>query len=296
MTTALYERILTTALSRTGIGAGPALASPIRIGENAVIRLPGSRIARIARPGQTAAAEREVTIARLLADNGIPAVRALDIDQPVDVEGRAVTFWEELAAHTPGTITDVARLLRALHDLPLPTEATALGRLDPFVRLDERIADAATLADDDRRWLRDHLAGLRNEWQELPGGLEERLVHGDAWVGNTARFIDGSACLLDLERCSIGRPEWDLVSTAIKTTSFAWVPTEDYEGFVEIYGHDVTCWPGFATMRDIRELRMALYFAQHAPRDPAMHTEALLRLECLQGLRGSRPWPWTPAT
>lgn len=121
-------------------------------------------------------------------------------------------------------------------------------------------------------------------------------MHGDAWVGNIARTEDGAARLIDLERCSIGRPEWDLVSTAIKHTSFGWVSAEDYRHFVEVYGHDVTTWSGFATMRDIRELRMCLYFAQHAPTDPNMHTEARLRLDCLRGRSGPRPWPWTPAT
>ncbi|PRY31701.1 phosphotransferase family enzyme [Umezawaea tangerina] len=45
-------------------------------------------------------------------------------------------------------------------------------------------------------------------------------MHGDAWVGNVVATDDGQVVVLDLERCSVGPPEWDLVSTAIKYTSF----------------------------------------------------------------------------
>lgn len=42
---------------------------------------------------------------------------------------------------------------------------------------------------------------------------------------------DGEEVLLDLERCAIGPPEWDLISTAIKRTSFAWITDADYDDF-----------------------------------------------------------------
>ncbi|WP_067971795.1 aminoglycoside phosphotransferase family protein [Nocardiopsis trehalosi] len=290
-----YPNVLATAVRAARIAADPERAEPVRIGENAVFRLPDGLIVRIARTGQENAARREVRIARWLADHGVPAVRPRAAEQPVLVDGHAVTFWDDIGDHTTGTAADVAHLIRALHDLPLPPERSWLGRLDPFVRLDQRIDDAATLPQRDRDWLRDHLAGLRQAWLDLPPGLGERLVHGDAWVGNVARPHGGPPLLLDLERCSLGRPEWDLVSTAIKLTSFAWLPGSDYAEFVTVYGHDVTDWSGFAVMRDVRELRMALYFAQHAATSPRMHDEAVLRLRCLQGHEGPRPWPWTPA-
>ncbi|GAB3209153.1 aminoglycoside phosphotransferase family protein [Marinactinospora endophytica] len=293
---AAHRAVLAAALPRAGLGADADRAVAVRIGENAIVRLPGEVVARIARPGQQQAAAREITIARYLAEHGVPAVRALDIAQPVVVGERAVTFWRRLPPHTPGTVRDVAHLVRALHRLPLPPPESGVGRLDPFVRLEERIAAATSLAPTDRGWLAGRLAELRTGWEELPAGLDERLVHGDAWVGNVARFADGTSLLMDLERCSVGPPEWDLVSTAIKTTSFGWVAPAEYDGFVEVYGYDVTGWSGFPLLRDVRELRMCLYFAQHAPGNRAMHDEALLRLRCLQGELGPRPWPWTPAT
>ncbi|WP_028648077.1 phosphotransferase enzyme family protein [Nocardiopsis sp. CNT312] len=290
-----HEHILSHALPAAGLAHPAHRASPVRIAENAVYRLPGT-IVRIARPGQADAARREVAVARWLADHRVPAVRPLDIDQPVLVDDQAVTFWAELPEHTHGTVDDVAHLLRRLHALPAPDHLD-LGRLDPFVRLHTRIADATGhLPDEDLRWLSAHTRHLHQQWEHLPPGQPQSVVHGDAWTGNVARCADGTAVLLDLERCSIGPVEWDLVSTAIKASTVPWLDQDDYARFVQAYGgYDVTAWPGFILMRDIRELRMTLYCAQHAGADPKMQAQARLRIDCLRGRRGGRPWHWAPA-
>ncbi|MGP4103406.1 hypothetical protein [Nonomuraea sp. KM90] len=100
--------------------------------------------------------------------------------------------------------------------------------------------------------------------------------------------------LLDLERCSVGPPEWDLTSTAVKAFTMAGITTDDYDLFVRAYGHDVTTWAGFETLRDIREFRMTCMAAQVAAENPAWHDEIMLRLACLRGEAGPRPWPWKP--
>jgi aminoglycoside phosphotransferase (APT) family kinase protein len=287
-----HSSVLVTACAEVGLDHTDA--ELIRLGENALFRLPGGVVARIARPGQLAAATREVHIAQWLAEHEIPVVRALkDIAQPVQVAGRAVTFWEELPPHRHGTPAQVATAIRRLHDLPIPTDVS-LGGLAPFVRLAERIDAATTLTDEDRSWLREHLASLQTRYAHLPTGLPHCVVHGDAWVGNVVVTDDGQVVLLDLERCSVGPPEWDLVSTAIKHTSFDWITAEDYRDFCDRYGHDVTTWSGFELLRDIRELRMALYVAQRAAENPNAQTEAKMRVACLrEGVK--RPWQWTPA-
>jgi hypothetical protein len=58
------------------------------------------------------------------------------------------------------------------------------------------------------------------------------------------RAVTTVVVLLDLERCSIGPPKWDLVSTAINVTSFASISADDYHDFSVRYGYDVTTWPG----------------------------------------------------
>ncbi|NRQ32974.1 aminoglycoside phosphotransferase family protein [Nonomuraea sp. NN258] len=274
-------------------GLDPAGAELMRLGENALYRLPGGIVARVSRSGQLAAAAREVAVARWLEANHVPAVRAWpDVDQPVEVDGRAVTWWRELPLHRHGTAPLVATALRRLHDLPPPT-GFAIGQLDPFVRLAERIDRAVTLDERDRSWMRAHLAELEARWVELPKGLPKTVVHGDAWIGNVVRTDDGEAVLLDLERCSAGPPEWDLTSTAVKAFTLAGITTEDYDAFVRAYGHDVTSWAGFETLRDIREFRMTCMAAQVAAENPARRDEAVLRLACLRGERGPRPWSWT---
>jgi hypothetical protein len=54
--------------------------------------------------------------------------------------------------------------------------------------------------------------------------------------------------------------------------------------------------PAWATcdglLRDIRELRMALYRVQRAAEHPEDQVEAELRVACLRGRHGPRPWAW----
>lgn len=112
--------VLSTACAEIGLDAGGA--ELVRLGENALYRIPGGIVTRIARPGQHAAAEREVRIAAWLADNDVPAVRpSAGVDQSISVVDRVVTFWEKLPPHRAGTPTEVADVLRRLNSLAPPT-------------------------------------------------------------------------------------------------------------------------------------------------------------------------------
>ncbi|WP_199565739.1 phosphotransferase family protein [Spongiactinospora rosea] len=217
-------------------------AELVRLGENAIYRLPAKVIARITRPGRQSAARREVLIARWPAAHRVPAVEPLPgVPQPFNVDGRAVTWWRELPPHRHGTALEVAGALRRLHALTPPVDF-ALGRLAPFVRLPERIERATTLDARGRAWMRERLADLGERYAALPGGLPECVVHGDAWIGNVVGTSDGRVVLLDLERCAVGPPEWDLVSTAVKAFTLAGITRADYRAFAEAYGYDVTGW------------------------------------------------------
>ncbi|CAN3982153.1 phosphotransferase [Kitasatospora purpeofusca] len=273
-------------------GLSAAGAEPIRIGENALWRLPHRIVARIGRPGQSTAAARELAVARWLNDCGVPAVHPLDdLREPLDVDGTPVTFWHELPPHRPGTAADIAPPLRRLHELPVP--ALPLGHLDPFVRLATRIAGAATLHDEQRQWLRFRLAELEATWSDLPAGLPASVIHGDAWRGNVA-VTPTTTYLLDFERTSLGPPEWDLTATAVGYGTFGTVSDSEYTAFCKAYGADVTTWTGYPVLRDIRELRVTCFALQHAAADPVRHqAEAHYRLACLQGENGPRPWGWT---
>ncbi|RAS59563.1 thiamine kinase-like enzyme [Lentzea atacamensis] len=264
---------------------------PVRISENSIFRLPGGVIARVSKQGQTAAAAKEVALARWLAAAGVPAVRVIEtVDQPVVHFERAVTFWHELAPHRPGEPGQIASALRRLHSLPVPD--FAVPALDPFVRLAERIGGSTSFTPADRDWLRSRLAELESAYRHgLPPGLAHCVVHGDAWRGNVVATDDGEVVLLDLERMAVGPPEWDLVSTAIKYTSFGFITAQDYQDFVDGYGHDVTAWEGFELLRDVRELRMTTMAGQLAATDSTFAGQAAHRLSCLRGEAGPRPWP-----
>lgn len=265
-------------------------AQPIRLAENDLWRLPANIVVRIARPGQEAAAAREVAVTRWLAEHDVPAVRPLPMEQPVQACGRAATFWEELPPHRHGTEVDLAPLLRRLHDLPKPS--FPIGRLDPFVRITDRLAAARSVSDDDQEWLLHRLDALRQEWNHLPAGQPECVIHGDAWGGNCAVTADG-AVLMDFERTSEGPPEWDLLSTAIEHDTFGTLPEDGYRRYCEAYGYDVMTWGGYPILRGIRELRLVSFALQIADQDPGALGQAQYRISCVRGRRGPRPWGWT---
>ncbi|MGW4199023.1 phosphotransferase [Streptomyces sp. NPDC005004] len=276
----------------TEIGLDARDAEPIRIAENQIWRLPHGVVARVAPPDRIGSATREINVARWLAGHGVPVVRPLSVNQPLKRGGRVLTFWEELPPHRQGSTQDVALALKHLHALPLPD--FDIGRLDPFVRIPERLRAAQTLADDDRKWLTSLYEDLVRRWTAgLPPGLATAPVHGDAWPGNVVRLEGGGWLLMDLERFSAGPPEWDLVSTAVRAKTTGAVTEAEYDAFCENYGHDVTTWAGYETLADTRELRMVTYAAQYAATNDQWRDEAQYRVDCLRGRGGPRPWNWT---
>lgn len=279
----VLEKILQAA------GLSPDNAEPIRLAENDLWRLPGKVVVRIARRGQAAAATREVQVTRWLAQHGVPAVRPLDMNQPVTVDGRTATFWEELPPHHAGDESNLAPLLRRLHGLPSPP--FSMGEIAPFVRIADRINSAQTVSQEDRTWLLKRLEELQEAWKELPPGLRQCVVHGDAWGGNTAVTPNG-VFLMDFERTALGPPEWDLTSTAVAADTFGKISRPAYAKFCEAYGHDVMEWDGYPALRDIRELRLTSFALQTANDNPAMLEQARYRITCVRGLAGPRPWGW----
>lgn len=277
------------------VGLDSSGASIIRSSENVLWQLPDHIVARAGRPATERTARREIDVARWLESHHFPAVRPLDgIPQPAVVEGRPVTFWHELPRHSQGTMSELGVLLRRLHSLPKPTDFDP-GEIEPLVRVRERITNAHLLDDDDRSWLLSREEELVARWSALPPGQPRCLVHGDAWAGNVAVTEGGGALLLDFERSAFGPPEWDLTHSAIKYTSFGWAPGE-YEKLALNYGYDVTVeYSGFDTLRDIRELRMTTFALQCADEDSKFAAQARLRVDCLRGRRGPRPWAgWLP--
>ncbi len=88
--------LLQHACAATGLSADGARL--LRLGSNAVYRLTAPVVVRIARPdADPGSVRRTVAVARWLRSAGYPAVRATDADQPVIIDGHAVTFWQAIS-------------------------------------------------------------------------------------------------------------------------------------------------------------------------------------------------------
>jgi aminoglycoside phosphotransferase (APT) family kinase protein len=282
--------ILTRAAQRSGIDASDAV--PIRNGSNTIYELPGGIVARIGKPGSDAAAQRELQVSQWLNESGIPTVEAVSsVSQPVVIDDRPVTWWRLIPEHRASTPEELGAMLRALHAVP-PPAAFKLPIYDPFAGLRERITSAGTVREDDRVWLLEHYAILKKQYEELPDPGSRCVIHGDAWQGNLVVPSSGVPTLLDLDKVSVGRREWDLVQIAVDYTDFERIGDTGYRAFVSAYGgYEVTEWPGFRVLADIQELRwvgfaLSLTGANGDAADQARH-----RIACLRG-EVARPWKW----
>ena len=290
----MTEALAALALASTQVGLTADGAELIRAGENTLYRLRGGFVARVSRHGQGAAAAKEVRVSRWLQQVGVPVVQALPgIQQPVEVDGRAVTFWLELPDHSEGGIEQVADVLKQLHRLRPPPEV-ALPPLAPFVRLEQRIAEATVFEAAERGWLLAHLHRLAEQYETLPAGQPFAAIHGDAWGGNIVAISpDRPPIVLDLERFAYGPPEWDLTSIAVDHFTFDSISVGKWTRFCTRYGCDVTDWAGYEILRDARELRKVTFAAQLATQHPHLKAQAHYRLSCIRGDHGPRPWHWT---
>ena len=264
------------------------------IADNAVFRLPGRTVARIATAAAGDRALREVRTGRWLAAQGLPAVQPLEsIEQPLSLDGHVVTLWHEIPDASMASTSELAVLLRQLHELPMPTDFD-IPALDPFVRLSEHLEAAEpALSPTDRDFLAARLEELRAEYASVSDRLQVCVIHGDANRKNAIRGRDGKAVLLDLERFSLGPREWDLVVPAVYRR-LGWYSEIEYDAFVEAYGWDVRSWSGFATYAALREFRMTAWLLSRLAREPRLRDEATIRIASLRD--PDAPRAWTPGT
>ncbi len=266
----------------------------LRLGSNAVYRLQAPIVARISRPDtDIGLARRVVAVARWLESAGYPAVRVIDVEQPLIVGGYVVTFWQAISddddeyASTP----EIAAVLARLHRLPAP-EDLHLPPLDPFANAARRIEVNTWLSSDDRDFFTATLARLQNAYSDLRFVLPHGVIHGDASVGNVLLDGHGAPVLIDLDGFTIGPREWDLVLTAMYYDSFGWHTRREYEDFARVYGYDITGWPGYPVLREIREFVMVTWLIQKAAEDAQSAAEAAKRITALR--TGASRMDWQP--
>lgn len=258
----------------------------MRLGENALFKVPEAPSPVVARVARTmdywADAEKEVAVAAWLVDQGFPAVQVADFSpQPVAADGRPVTFWRWLPGRS-GDLEDtgvLGRLLRRLHRLPAPPDA--LRPLDPFERIESRIAKAP-IPESDKAFLAALRDRLRGEWERLDFALTPGPVHGDAHIKNLM-MVDGRPVLIDLERFAWGQPEWDLAKTATESLTAGFFTRGQYRAFADSYGFDVAGWSGFPTLQQTTALNMVTWLMQRVGESRRISDEFANRMRTLRG-------------
>lgn len=166
----------------------------------------------ITSPFSTANPEREVRVARFLADHGAPVVPPSSLlpPGPHTRDGIRFTFWE-YCPHTGEEPSShvLAAALRQLHDA-LAQYPDPLPAWGDFTSLETLLADPAALTAldvADRRFLHDTYHALRREIAVVPAPV--RPIHGEPHSRNLLLSPAGPRWI-DFEAVCSGPQEWDL--------------------------------------------------------------------------------------
>jgi Ser/Thr protein kinase RdoA (MazF antagonist) len=264
----------------------PTSVELIRFGTNAVYRLSGTPwILRLRRPGTSPdAITHQLSLAEWLIEHGYPANRPADGKGVVQdgLEGAVASFWEWADADAASRIDlpTFGRLLREFHTLTDAYEnATIFPRWAPLDRIAHQLADAhgsSFLEPGDLSLLESWTARLGARVAEVSWELAPGLLHGDAHTGNVLVTPSGPV-VIDLDLLSVGPREWDLVPTAVSSLRFGGDP-QAVDGFAAAYGFDLLSWPGWPTLKMLRELYMTSWLLSVAA-TPERQAELRHRLD-----------------
>jgi aminoglycoside phosphotransferase (APT) family kinase protein len=264
----------------------------LRLGSNAVYHLTVPVVVRISRAdADVELARRTVAVARWLESVDYPAVRVINVHQPIAINGHVATFWRSVSedGQQYASVAEVAEVLAWLHKLVAPADLH-LPELAPFESAGKRIAASAWLVSEDREFLTERLAELQREYADLEFVLRPGVIHGDAGIGNVLHDSEGRPVVIDLDGFAIGPREWDLALTAVYYDSFGWHTRQEYEAFVDVYGFDIMQWPGYPVMRAVREFLMATWVIQKANESERVAVEARKRIAALRTGASRKDW------
>lgn len=176
-----------------------------------VLLRPAPVLTRVVTIGRTLRGEplpwlqREVDVARFLADSGAPVVPPWEDPGPHFDGGLEVSLWEWVE-QVPGVLgqAEFGAFLRDLHACLAGYDA----RLPPLIGPLTDIASARAVCDDAvLHAAADVLVPLALSWPRRP-------LHGDAHTGNVLLTRHGPLWI-DFEDVCAGPPEWDLASRTI---------------------------------------------------------------------------------
>ncbi|GAA3860535.1 aminoglycoside phosphotransferase family protein [Saccharothrix violaceirubra] len=286
--------VLTAVLERlcAGLGLDHRGARLVKLTANAVFDLPAERVhvRIVGSMGLQHRAPKVVAVARWLAAHGVPAVRLVEeVPQPLVVGDHVATVWHTVPV-TGRAVDgrDLGRLLLRMHSLPPPD--VPLPRWAPLDDVRHRIADAEELTATDRVFLEERCAELAFRLDAYRPELPLGVVHGDAHLGNLIPGVDGPV-LCDFDSTGVGPREWDLSTLPIGVARFGH-PARWYRQLSRVYGFDVTRSPGYALLRDVRELKLTTSALPILRSHPDVGAELRRRLRALRD--GDTITPWRP--
>lgn len=269
------------------IDADTRQARLLRLTNNAVYALPAEGIViRITRSQSLQArVDNVLALARWLEAIDGPSNRlAPGIEQPVRSGDLLATVWEYLPDHGPApTVADLGRVLRAFHSLGQPP--FQLPAWDPVGDARRRLADAAALPEDDRRFLLDWCDRLAPRVASLN---DRNLVHGDAHAGNLLRDREGDVVLCDFDPTCSGPWQVDLAAVAVGETRFARAGA--HQQLAAAYGYDVTTDPDWPLLREARELKMVVAAVPLLASAPGIAAQFDTRLQSIRHSDHSARW------
>lgn len=263
----------------TAAGLAPSRPRLLRGHTNAVVLLDDAGVVvKIARRGSRPSdVARTVLFTRWLMDSGFPTVPLHDTQQPVIIDGHAVTFWTyfpQLAI--PVSAQQLAKPLYALHAMDAPD--IGLPSHDNLPAIRKSLSSITELPTRDLSFLRERAERLQEELEGVEFQLQPGVLQGDPQHRNALHAPDGGVVLCDWDTVSIGHPEWDLVTVEVHCRRFGY-GEEHYRAFAETYGADIRRTPGYSTLRAIRELRMVTTNARKIAQAPASRPEVRRRIE-----------------
>lgn len=264
------------------VGLDSSDARLLRGHTNAVILLEKEQVVvKIARKGtRVDDVARTAAFVRWLMDSGFPTVPLHPVDQPVVIDGHAITFWTYLPQpDKPVAAAQLAQPLHALHALSTPP--VTLPDHDNFAAIRRSLAAITCLPREALLFLTELTEHLESEVRSVEFAMPEGIIQGDPQHRNALHIGDGKAVLCDWDTVAVGQPEWDLVTVEVHCRRFGH-GQQHYAAFADAYGWDVTRWPGYRPLAAIRELRMITTNARKVHHAPGSLAEVERRVEGLR--------------
>ncbi|MFE1782259.1 phosphotransferase [Streptomyces sp. NPDC059506] len=281
-----------TVLDRACAAAGldSTDAGILRGHTNAVVRLARDPVVvKIARRGsRMESVERTVHLVQWLMSQGFPTVALHPgLQQPIVVDGHAVTFWTYLPQpEHPVAARQIAGPLRTLHSFT--SSPVQLPHLDNIGAIRRSISVITSVPVDVRKFLSARVDHLEARLMGLCFDLRPSVIQSDPQHRNALHHGDG-AVLCDWDTAAIGQPEWDLVTIEIHCRRFGY-GRDHYQAFADAYGYDITQHPGYPVLRDLRELRMVTTNAKKTAHTPGSLEEVERRIEGFRQQDVELPW------